>query len=119
MKQFILASLLFIGATFAYSGNGHEDPPCGCNTSDRTEIYAAGLATLEGGNQVKCSGEGGTCWEVVYLPSGGWKLTIYTEPPLSFGNNNSQTNPPPVPAVVTTERGYTIYQWNDDVWTKK
>lgn len=118
MKK-IISLLILLGGVYLYAGNGHEGPPCNCNLPDQVNIFAAGYATLEGGTQVKCTGEAGTCWEVTFKPGGGWVLTIYVEPPISFGNSNSQDNPPQAP--YEEERGdtFVIYEWNENVWKQK
>jgi hypothetical protein len=117
MKQFILASLLFIGVTFSFAGNG--DPSCNCNSNDQVNIFAAGTAVIVNSNQVQCNGTTGTCWEVTFKPGGGWVLTIYTDPILTFGNSNSQGNPPQSPYEINRTDGSVFYTWDIDIWKKK
>jgi len=118
MKKLISVLVLLCGA-YAYAGNGHEDPPCNCNQTDQVNIFAAGVAVIINGNQVQCNGSAGTCWEVTFKPNGGWVLTIYIEPAISFGNSNSQDNPPQAPYEEDRGTTYVIYEWNSDIWKEK
>src|SRR5687768_8505165 len=118
MKHIFLSIMLLtgIGFSFAGNGNGDTDPPCNCAIPNQVNIYAAGSAVIVGGKTVVCSGETGVCWEVVFNPGGGWTLTIFVEPPISFGNSNGQDDPPAGPVIVEQGTGYIIYEWDPEVW---
>lgn len=121
MKHIFLSIMMLtgIGFSFAGNGNGDTDPPCNCAIPNQVNIYATGIAEIIGGNTVKCTGETGTCWEVVFNSGGGWTLTIYTDPIITFGNNNSQDDPPGAPVVVEQGTGYQIYEWDPQVWRER
>jgi len=110
-----LGMLLSMSALFAGNGDKTVNPPCNCG-NDQVNIYAAGVASLEGGNAVKCTGDAGTCWEVVFKPGGGWILTIYLEDPISFSGGMHQDNPPAFPTVTVSKDNYNIYEWDTNVW---
>jgi hypothetical protein len=118
MKHIFLTITLLAGVAFSFAGNGNGsvDPPCNCNSSDKVNIYAAGVASLVNGTKVQCDGEAGTCWEIVYKPGGGWTLTIYLDTPISFGNANGPNNPPAGPVLTEQGTGYNVYQWDGHVW---
>jgi hypothetical protein len=117
MKHIFLVCALFAGIVFSFAGNGNDgNVPCNCQQLDNTDIYAAGMAEMVSSTQVKCSGEEGKCWEVSFKPGGGWVLTIFTEPPQTWGNDNGQDDPPPGPTVVAHGSGYQIYELNPQVW---
>ena len=96
------------------AGNGNGNPPCDCNSPEKTNLEAAGTAVWVSATQILCDGETGLCWKLEY--AGKWKLTIYVEPPIIFNNDSGEDDPPAGPVVDEIGEGYVIYGYDPLVW---
>lgn len=114
MKQLIMATILLMGITFSYAGNGNEGPNCNCGSPNEVNIYASGTAVRVAPRQIRCDGNEGICWEVNITPD-GWSLTVFTRPPLTFENSiGNIDNAPTAPFEVSRTEASRTYQWGNE-----
>jgi hypothetical protein len=114
MKQLIMATILLMGVTFSYAGNGNEGPNCNCGSPNEVNLFASGTAVRVGIRQIRCVGTEGTCWEVNITPD-GWSLTVFTQPPLVFTNSTGNgDNTLTAPSEVSRTEASKTYQWGNE-----
>jgi hypothetical protein len=116
-KIFLTASLVIVTGLTLIAGNGTGNGNGTCNCSDKVDMYAAGVATWLTSTQIECTGTTGTCWEITY--NGGFILTIYTVPPIVFGNKTGDDNPQTELPVLQRRDNSVIYQVDPNIWQKK
>jgi len=118
MKKIILTiSLVIATGLTLMAGNGDGNGNGTCNCSDKVNMFAAGVASWVTSTQIECTGTAGTCWEITY--NGGFILTIYTVPPMVFGNMEQGENPPTELPVLERRDNSVIYQVDPNIWKKK
>jgi hypothetical protein len=122
MKKIIISLSIVLGSSFCIyagngKGNGNENTTWSCNCPNEINMYAAGKAQWLPGNQIKCNGQTGTCWEISYTEN-GWELTIYSNPPLVLGNSYGPDDSPVAPQAVEQRENYILYEVDRNVWRK-